>query len=1007
MKNKTILNRKNNLSKSPFDGGPSFAGASIVKTTGKMELKQMSMKQTRSTKLHLLANNGSKRSSRSSNVHELKVCYFNARSIVNKVVYLENLLKTSEYDLVLIVETWMKENLPDALVTPNGYNITRRDRIGRNGGGLMVLNKTSCTVVEIRLTDAEFFEYLCVDMISYASKTTLRFYCIYVPPDISQNSDAINLLCKSLTIHKLNTDYFYIIGDLNMPSIDWKDSTAVTRTGKIFLNFCISNSQNQLITEPTTTSGSLLDLFICDPVSENLLQQIEVEPPLCLTCDHHVISFKINHFWLKEKEKFTYLCYQRGNYQFMFNELVLIDWNSVFANCDNNIQRIYDYFVESVQLVMRKYIPKKKFKMNPRKSKEVTKLAKKKKTLYHKTKTDSSIKEEYKKVSKAYDLEVKSWNDRIEQKICDTGNKSAFYKFVNKKLRMRSSIPPIKLDNQQLIIDDLEKAEHFNKVFTQVFLNDNDDSNDQSAERGSLLQSHTRNCLEDIVISESEVEFVLRHIRPKTSKTPEGIPAFVIKKIGPAVINFLVRFFNLSIQSGCIPEQWKTSIISPIHKKGSKSAATNYRPISLTSILCRILETIIKDRIIKHLFDNNLISNNQHGFFPRRSTLTHLLNTTNEWTHKFDQNKETNVVYTDFRKAFDKVSHKLLLKTVYSFEIKSKVLNWIKCFLGNRTQQVIIGTSISSPQPVTSGVPQGSVLGPILFNLFIDHISDVCVSDCNITLFADDSKLHSTNDVSLQRSLNNFESFVSHRKLSLAHEKCRHLQISKTKSDKYFLLNNEKITKCDHINDLGINVSRDLKWKIHISTIRKRAFNNSYFIFRSFNSQNVWILLEAFKVYVRPILEYNSPIYNPYLIEDIKKLEEVQKYFTKTLCKRCNIKTTSYDQRLEILNLKTLQYRRVTFDLILTYKIIHNLIDLEVKDFFTFQKSRYNLRRHSQCLVLPKYNGNVRGNFFSHRIIRTWNALPNEIVSSATLDSFKSRLKKFDITSIYNFQNFN
>ena len=219
-------------------------------------------------------------------------------------------------------------------------------------------------------------------------------------------------------------------------------------------------------------------------------------------------------------------------------------------------------------------------------------------------------------------------------------------------------------------------------------------------------------------------------------------------------------------------------------------------------------------------------------------------------------------------------------------------------------------------------------------------------------------------------------------------------------------MNREILTKCDQIKDLGVNISCDLKWKTHISIIRKRAFNVCYFIFRSFTTQNIWILVEAFKVYARPILEYNSSIYNPYLIDDIKKIEGVQKYFIKTLCKRFKIKTTSYQQRLEMLNLKTLQYRRVVFDLILVFKIINNLIDIESKDFFTFQKSQYNLRRHNQCLSLPKCKGNTRANFFSYRVVKTWNALPSEIVSATSLECFKTKLKNFDIATIYEFQKF-
>ena len=371
-------------------------------------------------------------------------------------------------------------------------------------------------------------------------------------------------------------------------------------------------------------------------------------------------------------------------------------------------------------------------------------------------------------------------------------------------------------------------------------------------------------------------------------------------------------------------------------KKGSKNLPKNYRPIALTSVVCRVLEKIIHGVLLNHLLTNNLLSSNQHGFLPHRSTVTQLLDAFNDWTNNYCSGTPVHVVYTDLSKAFDKVSHKKLLQVIKSYGIHDEVFSWLKNFLSDRVQHVVIQQTLSKSQPVLSGVPQGSVLGPLLFLLYIDDLANLSSNESKICLFADDTKIYSTNSNDLQVTLDNLTSFFNVRQLCLANEKCEKITFDRKKRDLSLKIGNTTLHNTSKVQDLGVFITEDLKWHHHIQTIKTRAMQKCYQILRSFNSKNIWILLKSYLTYVRPILEYASVIWNPYLIKDIDAIEAVQRYYTRRILRRCNLPFSSYSDRLHMLNLHSLEYRRLETDLIMVFKITHNLVDVRFDDLFTY-----------------------------------------------------------------------
>jgi hypothetical protein len=401
------------------------------------------------------------------------------------------------------------------------------------------------------------------------------------------------------------------------------------------------------------------------------------------------------------------------------------------------------------------------------------------------------------------------------------------------------------------------------------------------------------------------------------------------------------------------------------------------------------------------LYQNSLISSSQHGFLPGRSTTTQLLLSLNTLTEHFDNKQNVDVVYTDFSKAFDKVCHNKLIEVLSSYGIKGTVLNWIRNFIKFRTQSVYIENEISDTVEISSGVPQGSVLGPLLFLLYVQDIEKTCSPGCAVSLFADDCKFLSIHPYALQNSLDSMVTFVSARQMKLSKDKCLHLSINRKGSSNSFYLEGEQIQKVDSVRDLGITLRNDLTWKTHICNIVQKAFYTAHKILYSFSTNNLRTLLRAYKVFVRPLLEHNSVIWSPYFIGDIKKIESIQKFFTKKLFQRCGLTSYNYEQ-LQYLNLKSLETRRQIFDLVMVYKILFNYIDIDASKLFSFKPSQYSLRGHKFILNKPKFSILATQNSFSSRVVRVWNALPESVVLSSSPAVFKSRLRDLDLIQLRN-----
>ena len=551
---------------------------------------------------------------------------------------------------------------------------------------------------------------------------------------------------------------------------------------------------------------------------------------------------------------------------------------------------------------------------------------------------------------------------------------------------------PLLLDKNipnSLRFGDEDKAEILQDQFCSVFTKE---------QPGSIpvLEKRTDKEIKCLEITEESVRKEIMSLNINKSCGPDEINPLLLIKLVDFVTSPLTSIMNSSMDCGVLPQDWKNAFVSPIYKKGARNLAENYRPISLTSIPCKLMEKVVKDAVYNHLVKNNLLSKKQFGFISGRSTVTQLLNYLDKCADVVANGGVVDSIYFDFSKAFDTVPHKRLSMKMKAYGIQGKLLTWIEAFLTGRQQVVRVNGELSSSKPVISGIPQGSVLGPLLFILYINDLPDTV--QANLLLFADDTKVF--NKVSsveeateLQNDILALNCWSDRWLLKFNTDKCHVLTLGKFENimhtHRYTLYGDE----LDHVfeeKDLGVIFDMELTFEEHISTKVKKANGIMGLIRRTFSFLDGETFKILFTSFVRPHLEYANPVWSPNLRKHIKILENVQDRATKLVD---GMKRMNYSERLKKLDLPTLQYRRERGDMIEVWK-----------HFNTYDKSTLSTnfrpiprasRRHRYQLTRNIPKDGIRGSqskSFYFRVPNKWNDLPPEVVESRDINMFKARL---------------
>jgi hypothetical protein len=378
------------------------------------------------------------------------------------------------------------------------------------------------------------------------------------------------------------------------------------------------------------------------------------------------------------------------------------------------------------------------------------------------------------------------------------------------------------------------------------------------------------------LISETGINKLLANLNPHKTCGPDNINGRVLKELKDQIAPILTEILKKSLETGETPKDWKHANVAPAFKKGEKYKPVNYRPISLTCICCKLMEHIITS-------NHKILYNLQHGFRKARSCETQLIDFIQELTKSNNSSKQTDLIIMDFAKAFDKVPLCRLLYKLKFYGIQKDILNWIKAFLSDRTQTVFINGTSSTSVPVTSGVPQGTVLGPILFLIYINDLPEY-LKYSKLRLFADDSIIHreikSHQDCQkLQHDLDAAAQWESDWLMAFYPDKCTKLSISQKKNtiNHDYILQNHTLESVSSARYLGVTLQSNLKWTKHIDNITPNGNKSLGFLKRNLKVANTEIKSRAYQALVRPKLEYSCSVWDPHTKDQQQKFEKVQR----------------------------------------------------------------------------------------------------------------------------------
>jgi hypothetical protein len=503
-----------------------------------------------------------------------------------------------------------------------------------------------------------------------------------------------------------------------------------------------------------------------------------------------------------------------------------------------------------------------------------------------------------------------------------------------------------------------------------------------------------------VVVWERDVERKIQKLRKEAAPGPDGIRPSLLQQFSSSLINPLTVIFNKSLETGEVPEGWKKANVTPIFKKGTKGCPGNYRPVSLTSVPCKLLESIVKDKLMQHLIDNKLIRESQHGFMPGKSCASNLVTFMDFVTKAVDDGESVDIFYLDFAKAFDKVPRQRLIKKLLAKGVDTNIVRWIENWLTGRTQRVCIQGQQSEDCDVDSGVPQGTVLGPTLFTVYIDDLEVEVVAeklDVVIVKFADDTKgakvIRGEEDrQKLQQALDILCVWADKWGMSFNVAKCKIMHVGRNNPGYAYFMNGTQVGTTDEERDIGVVISKSLKPASQCNIAAGRATTVLNQIKRNFHYRDRHTFVRLYKQYVRPHLEFAGPAWAPWLKGDIEVLEKVQEKAVKMVS---GLKSKEYADRCAELGLETLEQRRQNQDMGLVYKLLSSE---EENNLFTLADRPGAVRTRqtagTKSLVAKFARTDQRKFSFSVRTVEKWNGLPETSKQAATQDGFKRSLKQ-------------
>ena len=818
---------------------------------------------------------------------------------------------------------------------------------------------------------------------------------VYIAPSSSECSQSSVLgYLRSLFSSSDHNDVI-VVGDFNCPDINWKLLSASSKFSSQLCELIFDLQLSQIIDNPTHVKGNTLDLLITNMA--NRISDPRIHQDLFTLSDHFPITFSFKATLPKpvNHHPVVSLNYSKADYDGMCSFLLDGDFCDCFESSD--VESIWSLIKYAILTAIAEFVPvasssrrhshlPKWFNQQLRHSLNCLRTLQRRynshPTLHLSQKlarSKSQLTQDIKDSKSCYEAQLV--NDYVH-------NRSPKIFSHIRSITLQNQLPPHLFMGSLSAASDEEKANLFNKYFKSVY---------SPATTCSMPATVTSTSpLSEINISVSDTYYALIGLNPSKAPGLDGIGPKVLRSCAVALCGPLHHLFNLSLKNSQIPSEWHLHRITPIFKSGDRSLVSNYRPISLLCTVSKVLESLVYDKVIDFLSCS--LSTFQFGFLSGRSTLQQLLIFLSSLHENLDKKLQTDVIYLDFRKAFDTVPHDKLLAKLWSMGITGRLWLWFKAYLSSRHQSVSINGHLSDYLPVTSGVPQGSILGPMLFLTFINDLPSF-VKSVNMVLFADDTKCFKTirnnlDSSALQNDLDSLHQW-SISNIAFNEAKIMHLRFNSTVRDqiltKYFL-NNQPLAQRASQRDLGVIISDDLSWSLHHSTIISKALKTLGLIRRTFGSSTSFKVRKIlYLALVRSQLTYCSSIWRPRYLKDILLLESVQRRATKWIL---NDYESNYKSRLCSLHLLPLMMIYEISDIVFFLRSLNSPSPaFNILWYVSFVSSSTRSSGHKLQHHCSRYN--ISRHYYFSRLPRLWNSLSDLNLRTFTLAQAKARLQSF------------
>ena len=932
----------------------------------------------------------------------LRILTLNFHSLKNKREIFSQLVEEKQPDVFIGSETWFHTGILNSELLLDDYNIFRRDRPRppttavddeRAWGGVLIGVRKCLTAVEIH-SGAQSESIYC--KISLEGKRPIIIGALYRPPHspLQESTE----LCSDLVdlFHKNKSAVFWIGGDFNLPDICWKREEVVSYQylkpiSTLFLDLSHDLGLKQLVQEPTRIN-SLLDLFFTN--TPGLILNCSTTSGIC---DHEAVLIETTiqpnkkkpikrkiHLW----NKIDIPTIQKEVHQLSTS---LLETFSV----EDNVNEIWLFLKTGLESIMHKNIPTKFTSSKthqPWINTETKRLIRRKNRWFQRAKKCNSerVWNKYRDAkAKAQTVCRRTYQNYISNLITEDFNNKKLWAFIKSKRVENVGISDLKNNLGFLTHDPQKKANILNEQFSSVF------SDPTSVIENPLSTNMSFPDIQRIRIDRTGLIKLLLNIKINKAVGPDGIPGRLLKLCAHEIVDSLITLFQASLDQGVVPDDWKEANIMPLFKKGDKTSAENYRPISLTSVSCKLLEHIVHSNIMRHFDQYNILNDDQHGFRKFRSCESQLITTINDFSEGLNKEQQIDAIFLDFSKAFDKVDHSGLLLKLKDLGVRDSLLKWIQSFLSNRSQKVIVEGMASSPKPVLSGVPQGTVLGPLLFLVYINDINEGLSQGTKIKLFADDSLLYRTIKTPLdakilQDDLNTLQKWEINWKMEFHPGKCQLLRVTNKKNiiPYSYSIHNEVLQEAESVKYLGVIIDKNLTWKKQYSNINKKASNILALLRRNTHSLPLNVKKTCYNALVQPILEYGCCVWDPYLEIDKLLLDKIQKrgarYVTNNYCMEHGSTETNLDQ----LEWRSLEERRSKLKLSMLYKARHGQIEIPIKHLRI--NTRDSSRFEGPTYTLPYSRVDSHLHSFFPSVVRLWNPLTGEAKECESLSAFKA-----------------